>query len=683
MLLSQAYLNSVFSQILLESNVTTNESSASQEQIRVNNKTNDTNKTLKPLNASEFNLTRALEEIEEKDPIPPIKGPDQASEYLGPESIKNITRLDKNYTKFNQTSLDRDKPVRTVLYKDPSLSYGAYNAETTGHLKFVGHTPLPHEVFTIYRFTDSNGLNNGCYGTGIWNPTPEPAVASDGSNALYTGNWFVAKSTDRGNSWDCGAIGYHVNFNHSRIGGGNNCCDNDVVYREPYFYWFRQGSDGRINIATSTDLTNWNFNVIVDTNDNFIPEMDLDPILRANGLTSPRGECKGESRPECNVNFWLDYPKMTVSSEYLYVSASVMLGCGRNGLTNPPCAPGSNSNYGSLVLRAKLTDLNRNIVDQDYFALSANHFFDPTYRLGYTFAEGSEGIMYMATSTGTGNSLRVCSWRGEQPTSHLPLITAPSCTNLPVGTFNTGAATCVGHDNRNWCASTGGGNRIETGFYRSAYAGRGMLGFFWNVAQDPSGGPTLSNYVSPWIKAAVFRVNDAGGLDYLNDESARYSIALEDSWVQRPYVASTRDGLGLMALYGGSRSPPGVVVGLFDSHSGNNWELMELERREYSDTGRCTAQHNTRLGDYIRVRPFGGYQDSPRGLYEGAGFFFDGSSSTTNCLGTPGTGPTVKVFYVVFGRGEVNDIWLGPIPGAMEKGSGVVEQGPPAANQVR
>jgi hypothetical protein len=464
----------------------------------------------------------------------------------------------------------------------------------------------------------------------------EPAVASNGIDALYTGNHFVTKTANGGSSWSSQGIDYSQNFFHARKpappnqpGVANNGGDNDVVYSPQIqkFIWFRQGEDGRFNLAISPDLISWNY-VTVEAN-NFRTDLNLDTVLRNNNLQAPRGSCPSEDRRECNINFWWDYPQIALSDRYLYITTNIFLGCGRQGLTVPQCAGEDSAFYGSVVFRASLADLNRNIVNQAYFQQSQHQYYDRTsYTLGLT--QGASGTMYWATLPTQGqinnrefsnfNQIKICSWNEEENAQY-------SCVIRDIPSYNRDGISCKGNnDNRDWCWN----NRV--GIITGAWVYGDKVGFLWNVAADPSNA-NFTHYPYAWVKAAVFSTN---GLNYLSDESERFSLASDSEWIQYAFVSPNQRGLGLMAWYGDANSPPGILSGIIDNYSPIGWEKWKWLRPAYSGPSNSLPATNIRLGDYLRVRPYAGSSN----LWEGSAYYIDGSDIN----------PTVRAFYVVFGR---------------------------------
>ena len=403
---------------------------------------------------------------------------------MGPTSIKNIT----NVIKYNQT-VGLKLPINSSLDGNNHLHQLLYTGKNKNLLKFVSQTVFDPSRFYLYK-----NISDGRVLSINWlHPTLEPSVASNGSSILLTGNHFVTKSTDGGLHWT--QMNYSQDFSHNRLQILNNGGDNDVIYsnRIHKFIWYRQGQDGRFNLAVSPDLNRWNFHILVEAN-NLIPQLNLDTILSQNSL-GPRGNCTNEDTPECSVNFWFDFPRLALSDSHLYISTNVFLGCGISGLTNPSCGAGGLVGYGSVVFRVLLDDLNREnvdtIVNQQYFQ-QPDHYYYAANDDAPALSQGARSTMYWAshappTNVERMNTLSVCKWDdgSNSPTCQLRQIETP---------FSGGRISCPANDNRDWCWYDR--NRIG-----GAWVYHGKLGFIWNVVADPLNA-TLRNYPFPWLKAS-------------------------------------------------------------------------------------------------------------------------------------------------------------------------------------
>ena len=231
-------------------------------------------------NKMDYNATQTKELIEKVDPIPKVVLPSLPSEFMGPTSIKNIT----NVIKYNQT-VGLKLPINSSLDGNNHLHQLLYTGKNKNLLKFVSQTVFDPSRFYLYK-----NISDGRVLSINWlHPTLEPSVASNGSSILLTGNHFVTKSTDGGLHWT--QMNYSQDFSHNRLQILNNGGDNDVIYsnRIHKFIWYRQGQDGRFNLAVSPDLNRWNFHILVEAN-NLIPQLNLDTILSQNSL-GPRGNC--------------------------------------------------------------------------------------------------------------------------------------------------------------------------------------------------------------------------------------------------------------------------------------------------------------------------------------------------------------------------------------------------------
>jgi hypothetical protein len=590
------------------------------------------------------------------------------SEYLGPASKENtFTYTINNETLNGEEFLDVGQqagvedaiasPESSIGNETPTAN-NALEEYTNLHDSYKPYGDLPHVKFTnhiighpaddsaarfrlmkyvgddhIQTYPDTCNLALARVSC-LW---LEPAVASNGRITLYTGNLFVTRSTNSGTDWSSIGIDYSQGFYHARLPPGtpNNTGDNDVAYSSHIskFIWFRQGSDGRFNIGLSSDLSpnSWTY-VNVEAN-NFRSDLNLDTILQANSLQSPRGDCPDETRRECNINFWWDFPQIALTNRYLYVSTNIFLGCGREGLTNPSCSPSDNHFYGAAVFRIGLDDLNRGLVNQQYLQQSEHQYYDSSGTAFLTLTQGTAETMYWASLTGS-DQIKICSWMEDAPSA--------TCTFRTIPEYNTGQITCRGSDNRDWCAANVPG-KLETGW---VYEGK--VGFLWNVAADPPSTNPI-NYPHPWMKAAVFTADN--NLNYLREESARYSLASDHEWIQHAFVSPNRRGIGLMAWYGDSNSPPGILSAITDSYSPLGWEKWKWLRPSY-DGPTSTNLPNTdiRLGDYLRVRPYAGLSN----LWEASAYYVTGNAIN----------PTVNAFYVIFGRpeneGEYRSLSNGP-----------------------
>jgi hypothetical protein len=497
----------------------------------------------------------------------------------------------------------------------------------------------------------------------------EPAVASNGSTAFYVGNHFAYRSDDAGVTWHNSGLFNTDNYTHSRVPCNrtmpisdtncfpNNTGDNDVIYspRIGKFIWYRQGYDGNSSLGISSDTRTWTW-IYIEAN-NFRSEFNLNSVLQNNGLTRP-SQCPDESAaPGCKVNFWWDYPQLALSNRYLYVSTNVNLGCGDGldhpGNSQPRCARNNIAFYGSVILRARLDDLNTTgIVDRNYFQRSENNYYNCCENyLG--LAQGAMHTMYWAShvtvlSRGPSNidhEINVCKWDDSL------VAIRPSCIIRDIG-HNFHWTTrhemqCPSPDNRNWCYE----NSSDP---MSGYVYRGRVGFLWNVGADPVG-TSDRHYPYPWVDAAEWPENTL--FDSAFNEVRNPILYNPNYPIQIAFASPNVNGLAVMAWYGmpspsGSGinpGPPSLLIAIQDvfsraaQHGSRQWQVEALFPKSigFNLPSNQVAAHNLpasglRWGDYLRVRPYAGASD----LWEGSAYYYTGDDRN----------PALHNLHLIFGR---------------------------------
>lgn len=273
----------------------------------------------------------------------------------------------------------------------------------------------------------------------------EASLANSGRYVFYTGNWFAARSTNRGQTWS------YVNpFADMQ----EFCCDQDVIYDEgrDIFLWYRQGdpdaSGNRFRLGVSRNATNWWF-------------YDLRPIGLNNAWT----------------NQWYDYPHLALSNDFLYIATN-MFDFGSDGVG------GTNDDNWTrtVILRWPLSRLLAGTgFNYRYYAQSARFNFTPVQGVGLQ-------TMYWGTHNST-NSFRIYRWAEDSTTIYWNNRTIPAWSPTP-----RGRAHCRGPGGYNWCAWAD--SRVVAG-----WVAKGVIGFFWNVREG-------SGFPWPYVNAATFRESD-------------------------------------------------------------------------------------------------------------------------------------------------------------------------------
>lgn len=247
----------------------------------------------------------------------------------------------------------------------------------------------------------------------------EPSVANKGSTVFYTGNWYVARSTDNGTSW---------RYLDPTSDMFDFCCDQDVLYdpRHEVFVWYRQGAsedntgENRVRIGVSPDARNWWFYNLRPT--------DLNTSWR---------------------NQWLDYPHLALSNNYLYFTSNMF---DRDG-----------DFIRTIIVRLPLEDLANALVPAaEYYISNQVGTFTPV--------QGATDAMYWAAHIDNAH-MALYKWNETLPAAAVQR----TVSEIPLWTFEPAVYDCpTPREDDNWCARSD--DRITNGW---VYADH--IGFFWNV----------------------------------------------------------------------------------------------------------------------------------------------------------------------------------------------------------
>ncbi|MCA8969381.1 MAG: hypothetical protein KDC95_06345 [Planctomycetes bacterium] len=267
----------------------------------------------------------------------------------------------------------------------------------------------------------------------------EPSLAQWGSTILYTQNWDAATSTNAGNSW--------TRRNPTNFGSvdGGFCCDQVAVKSPPgsneLVAWLLQYSK-----STTTNTGSYRI-AIFSTEARLGSGSSWSYVFNPGNLGWPAG-------------YWMDYPSMTATSQYLYVTANVY------AVTNAP-------DWGVVCWRMDLSDLKagRSVrfastrlvkQGQSWRLATASHDSDAAYWLFHNSSTAAYIYKWPDSGSVTRN-----------------LVTHGAYASIGGG-FSGG-------DNRNFLGRSD--NRGLTG-----WSGNGRAGFMWN-----SGART--NRPVPYVRA--------------------------------------------------------------------------------------------------------------------------------------------------------------------------------------
>lgn len=258
-------------------------------------------------------------------------------------------------------------------------------------------------------------FNNSALGTtipsGFKSTVGEPSAANSGNYVFYTGNWYVARSTNGGLTFS---------YINPYADMPSFCCDQDVLYDQnrDIFIWYRQGvSDANgvnfFRLGISNDKgASWFFYNVKPTN-----------INRA------------------WTNQWWDYPRLALSNNYLYIASNMF--------------NNADSWTRTVILAFPLDALkNHTRFSFGYYASTTNFNFAPV--------QGATTTIYWGTHN-TNDNFRVFSWKeGETRLNFYDRA-------IPVWTLASGAYSCPGPDGRNWCARSD--SRVLSGWVANGTIG--------------------------------------------------------------------------------------------------------------------------------------------------------------------------------------------------------------------
>lgn len=349
----------------------------------------------------------------------------------------------------------------------------------------------------------------------------EPAVSQSGRYIFYTGNWYAARSTNDGSSWSY--IDPYADF-------ASFCCDQDTIYeqRRDLFLWYRQGTGvpNAFKLGTSTN-NGFSFCMYTTT------PTDVDPTW---------------------TNQWWDYPHLSVSDNYLYITTNVF--------------NAANAFVRMVLLRWPLEAL------QTCSAFTYS-YWTSTSGWAWTPVQGATTTMYLGDHIST-SVFRVY----RQPEDEATLYWVDR--DIPAWTTTVRDGTCTVLGGSNPCARAD--HRITAGWVRA-----GAIGFFWNVREG-------GGFPYPYVNAATFFENSQAYKDrpYIWSSTNAYQWASASP--------NERGDLGISVYYFGACCYPRAYAGIDDAFNGAppGWEIFLL-------TSSYGAPSANTWGDYSRIRPhYGG-----------------------------------------------------------------------------
>ena len=422
--------------------------------------------------------------------------------------------------------------------------------------------PAADSDFEIFRSTDLRDFFTPPRLRGF----NEPSLDAHNDSIFYTGNRYAALSTDRGQAW-----GFVNPRDFPEVNGGF-CCDQVVIY-DP-------GNDIMIWLLLYRDDGTTNtIRIAVAHGD------ELTPDLAWTGWTYYDFNAQDLGYP---TNRWLDYPRMAITDNFLYVTSAVLD-------TNPPLY-----RKGSATWRVPLSELAAGgTINGRYFKRDEVHLM-PTL--------GPTDRMYLGTHIDN-SSLMLFTWLDSSSGYSTSTLTHDAYPPSDRGKHDCPTTEPGGSPPINICAWSD--DRILGG-----WAANGVIGFMWNAA-DGSVGQTSF----PWPYVEVVRYNEST-LEKI-DQPRIWDNNV--AWIFPGVAPNARGHIAgpIFTVSGTSNLYPQLNLFIWDDYtpdpSTNGWEVYFVR----GSTNAYTDTAGDRWGDYMTSRQYRTYANT----WIGGGFTMQGGVS--------------------------------------------------------
>jgi hypothetical protein len=295
-------------------------------------------------------------------------------------------------------------------------------------------------------------------------------------------------------------------------------------------------------------------------------------------------------------NQWWDYPHLALSNNYLFLTSNVFNGL--SGMTSPTRA---------VLAKVSLDDLSN---ARTIFFLYLEHPFESQGRRTVTPVQGATNTMYFGTHL-SNDRMRIYKW----PESSNIIFWYDR--NIPAWTPSArGSMHCAGPDGYNSCAFSD--NRILGGWVRGE-----KVGFLWNVGEG-------AHFPYPYINSAVFLTSS---MTYAERPLVWNDV---NAWMYG-HTSPNKRGLGLVAFWAGGSYNPSVGAAIADNFvvPPPGWQMNWI-------AGGTNSPARERLGDYLRIRAFGGQC----ALWVGTAYVLVNGSGPTSSVPSD----VVFPYYFILGR---------------------------------
>jgi len=457
---------------------------------------------------------------------------------------------------------------RIVVPDDPNARPGEYlprSRPSSPLLPGQGQDGGSAREPAAIQFYHTSSIPDAATGTSDASWVQEPSLGVNDAVIFWTGNWYASVSGDAGQTWS------YINP-YTRFAGANGgfCCDQIVYYDD------------------TRNVTFWLLQYVADANTN---TQRLAVSQGQNGVTSNSWfyyDWTPASFGFPASGYWLDFPDLSVSDNYLYLTTNVFL-IG-SGLTST-----------AVIARFPLDPLSQG----QGFSYS---YFVSGDRPSLRCTHGADGTMYFGTHN-SNSSFRIFRWAESSGTIFWDNV-AHTAYNNP----STTTPVAPGPDGRDWAGSADG--RVL-----GAWRARGRLGFMWNAAQGGA-------YAYPHVWVVEFQESDRT----LVRESQVWSPSV--AWLYpSAHTNWWRDWVGGTIAFGGGSYYPGATAWIADDDNGFTFAPLDNAVFASGNSGPIS----NRWGDYLTTRYHSRYTDT----WVGSGW--------AN-VGGPYSGANAVPRYVWFGR---------------------------------
>jgi hypothetical protein len=437
--------------------------------------------------------------------------------------------------------------------------------------------PQAPGTFTFFRNTALNGapvVGRATLNTFV---PIEPSGAANGRVVFYTTNSYAAVSGDAGQTFS------YINPTTFFAAANGGFGGDQVVYYERtrgLMFWLLQYNADNTTNTQRLAVARSQADVI---NGNWIA---YDFTAATYGFTTP---------PAGATGFWLDFPDLAVSDNFLYLTTNVFQ-------RTPTCpAPAGTTSTctqvfaGAVIVRIPLNQL---AAGQDV----GFQFYTDT-NFGYRCTHGARGTMYWGSHL-TNTRIRIYRW--DENSGQV------AWDDVDHTAYNTGTMTAMSPDGSNFAARAD--DRIL-----GAWVANGVIGFMWNAAQG-------GGFAFPHVQVLRFNESDRRLLSQGQIWNG------DHAWLYPSVHPNNRGDLGGTIASGGGSFYPDAAAWIADDFNGGRITPLESLAFATGTAGPCDPIFApsgggcyNRWGDYFSTRvsvPYGN-------TWVGTGFVLNGTNGVT------------------------------------------------------